>query len=64
MDKATSDFIALKEIADRMEADPANLGWYMHRAYMLGCGSSIDEVLEMPPKARTHGLTVIKGGKS
>ena len=65
MDKAESDFMALKELHQRIKEDPSNAGWYMHCAYKLGCGCSVDEALELPPKeAVAHGLTVIKGGKA
>lgn len=64
MDKTDSDFIALRELASRIEKDPKNAGWYMHRAYLLGQCHSIDVVFEMPPKDYSKPfLSVIDGGK-
>ena len=65
MEKIDSDFIALQELASRIEKDPSNAGWYMHRAYMLGQGHSINDVFEMPPRDYSRPfLSVIDGGKS
>lgn len=49
MDKLESDFIALKELHERIKQDPQNAGWYMHKAYRLGKGDSIEDVFEFPP---------------
>lgn len=65
MEKIDSDFIALQELASRIEKDPKNAGWYMHRAYLLGQGHSISDVFEMPPRDYSKPfLSVIEGGKS
>lgn len=64
MEKIDSDFIALQELASRIEKDPNNAGWYMHRAYLLGQGHSINDVFEMPPRDYSKPfLSVIDGGK-
>jgi hypothetical protein len=58
-DKASSDFQCLLILGERMEQDPKNAGWYLHRAYMLGEGCSVDEALEFPPADRSV-LTLVK----
>lgn len=64
VDAIDSDFIALKELASRIEVAPQNAGWYMHRAYLLGRGASIDEVFERPPRDYSKPfLSLINGGK-
>lgn len=65
VEKIDSDFIALQELAYRIEKDPNNAGWYMHRAYLLGQGYSVDDAFEMPPRDYSKPfLSVIDGGKS
>lgn len=59
MDKEESDFLCLLELGNRATTDPANTGWYMHRAYMLGTGCSVDEVLESPA-VKPSALTLVK----
>ena len=64
MDKIDSDFIVLQELAARIEQNPNNAGWYMHRAYMLGSGCSADEALVHPPRDYSRPmLHVIIGSK-
>ena len=64
MDKVDSDFMVLQELADRIENDYDNAGWYMHRAYLLGQGYSVTDCLEFPPKDKSAvAFRVIEGGK-
>lgn len=64
MDKIDYDYNVLQELADRIENNPNNAGWYMHRAYMLGKGFSVEEVLNHPPRDYSGPkLMVINGGK-
>lgn len=64
MERIDSDFIVLQELASRIEVNPNNAGWYMHRAYMLGKGCGVEEVLEHPPIDYSGPtLTLIIGGK-
>lgn len=63
MERIDSDFIVLQELASRIEANPNNAGWYMHRAYMLGNGCDVNEVLKHPPRDYSGPtLKVITGG--
>ena len=65
MDRIDADFTVLQELADRIERDPNNAGWYMHRAYMLGHGCDVNEALEMPPRDCSKPmLKLIMGGKN
>lgn len=65
MDRIDADFTVLQELADRIERDPNNAGWYMHRAYMLGNGCDVNEALEMPPRDYAKPmLKLIMGGKN
>ena len=65
MDRIDADFTVLQELADRIERDPNNAGWYMHRAYMLGRGCDVNEALEMPPRDYSKPmLKLIMGGKN
>ncbi|MGA3827346.1 hypothetical protein [Pseudomonas chlororaphis] len=59
MNKAESDFLCLQELHQRIKDDPANSGWYMHRAYKLGAGCSVTEALEFPPEDKPL-LSVVK----
>ncbi|MDX6786087.1 hypothetical protein [Klebsiella pneumoniae] len=53
-----------QELAARIEQNPNNAGWYMHRAYMLGSGCSADEALVHPPRDHSRPmLHVIIGSK-
>jgi hypothetical protein len=64
-DQADSDFQVLRELHDRIKSDPANAGWYMHCAYMLGQGCTVDEALKFAPKKTpANFLSLIEGGKS
>ena len=63
MERIDSDFIVLQELASRIEVNPNNAGWYMHRAYMLGNGCDVNEVLKHPPRDYSGPtLKVITGG--
>lgn len=65
MDRIDADFTVLQELADRIERDPNNAGWYMHRAYMLGNGCDVNEALGMPPRDYSKPmLKLIMGGKN
>lgn len=65
MDRIDADFTVLQELADRIERDPGNAGWYMHRAYLLGHSCDVNEVLEMPPRDYSKPmLKLIMGGKN
>lgn len=65
MERIDSDFIVLQELASRIEANPDNAGWYMHRAYMLGNGCDVNEVLKHPHRDYSGPtLKVITGGLS
>lgn len=52
--QALSEFQCLQILHERIQQDPANAGWYMHRAYKLGQGCSVTEALEFalvaPPR--------------
>jgi len=64
MDKSDSDFLCLQELHQRIKGDPANAGWYMHRAYHLGAGSTVDEALELAPSRDKQKLTVVRPTES
>ena len=49
MTKSESDFLAIKALVDGAKRDPANVGWYVARAYWLGKGAGVDAVLKPPP---------------
>lgn len=51
MTKAESDFEALKILVAEACRDPANVGWYIGKAYWLGRGSTVDEALQPPVSA-------------
>lgn len=59
MNKADSDFLCLQELHQRIKDDPENAGWYMHRAYKLGGGCSIDEALEFAPEKKKPVFSVV-----
>ena len=59
-EQADSNFLCLQILHERIKGDPANAGWYMHCAYRLGLGCSIDEALEFPLKSVKPVLTVVK----
>ncbi|WP_371355575.1 hypothetical protein ACA087_00675 [Pseudomonas chlororaphis] len=59
--QACSEFQCLQILHERIQQDPINAGWYMHRAYKLGQGCSITEALELAPIAVLRpNLTVVK----
>lgn len=58
-EKASSDFQCLQILAKRIEQDPKNGGWYMHRAFMLGRDCSVTEALELPPADKPN-LALVK----
>ena len=60
MDKSDIDFLCLQELHKRIKEDPANAGWYMHRAYKLGAGCSVDEALEFVPEKKKPIFSVVK----
>jgi len=59
-EQAVSDFTCLQILRERIQSDTANAGWYMHCAYKLGKGCSVDEALELPPKPTKPTLTVVR----
>ncbi len=56
---AESDFVLLKELAERIKNDPANATWYMYKAYRFGKGDSVSECLKLPDKTKNF-LTIVK----
>lgn len=60
MNKADSDFLCLKELHQRIKDDPENAGWYMHCAYKLGSGCTVDEALQLSPGKGKPTLSVVK----
>jgi hypothetical protein len=55
-----SHFLAIQALVADARSDPANVGWYVYRAYALGRGESIDEALRPPPPPReSAGLRLV-----
>lgn len=63
MSRIDDDFEVLQELAHRIETDYQNAGWYMHRAYMLGQGRNVADVLAKPLENKMP-LRLIIGGKN
>ena len=60
MDKAESDFVAIRALVSDAHRDPENIGWYMNKSYWLGRGASVDETFQPPPSPERR-LRVVCG---
>ena len=52
MTKAESDFEAIRALVADARRNPENIGWYVHKAYWLGRGASVDDTFQPPPPER------------